>query len=58
MTLTTGTAGPLLTPEHVESLLIEPVLAASVASSPSTTHRCALHRATLCPWRISVVAAW
>ncbi len=34
MTLTTGTAGPLLTPEQVESLLIKPVLAASVALNP------------------------
>src|SRR3954462_15494053 len=37
MTLTTGTAGPLLTPEQVESLLIKPVLAASVALSPLCT---------------------
>ncbi|GAB3314377.1 hypothetical protein GCM10027451_29260 [Geodermatophilus aquaeductus] len=34
MTLTTGTAGALLTPEQVESLLIPPVLAASVALNP------------------------
>lgn len=34
MTLTTGTAGPLLTAEQVESLLIKPVLAASVALNP------------------------
>ncbi|MGY1692342.1 phage major capsid protein [Geodermatophilus sp. SYSU D01105] len=34
MTLTTGTTGPLLTPEQVESLLIKPVLAASVALNP------------------------
>jgi hypothetical protein len=34
MTLTTGTAGPLLTPEQVESLLSKPVLAASVALNP------------------------
>src|SRR3954451_4124123 len=34
MTMTTGTAGPLLTPEQVESLLIKPVLAASVALNP------------------------
>ena len=34
MTLTTGTAGPLLTPEQVESLLIKPVLAAWVALNP------------------------
>ena len=34
MTLTTGTAGPLLTPEQVESLLIKPVMAASVALNP------------------------
>ena len=34
MTLTTGTAGPLLTPEQVESLLIKPVLTASVALNP------------------------
>ncbi len=34
MTLTTGTAGPLLTPEQVESLLIKPVLAASMALNP------------------------
>jgi HK97 family phage major capsid protein len=31
MTLTTGSAGPLLTPEQVEDLLVLPVLAASVA---------------------------
>jgi HK97 family phage major capsid protein len=34
MTLTTGTAGPLLTPEQVEDLLIKPVLTASVALNP------------------------
>src|SRR3954468_22625170 len=34
MTLTTGTAGPLLTPEQVEDLLVLPVLAASVALNP------------------------
>jgi len=34
MTLTTGTAGPLLTPEQVEGLLVLPVLAASVALNP------------------------
>jgi HK97 family phage major capsid protein len=34
MTLTTGTAEPLLTPEQVESLLIKPVLAVSVALNP------------------------
>ncbi|WP_324277128.1 phage major capsid protein [Blastococcus brunescens] len=34
MTLTTGTAGPLLTPEQVENLLVLPVLAASVALNP------------------------
>ncbi len=36
MTRTTGTAGPLLTPEQVESLLIKPVRAASVALNLST----------------------
>jgi HK97 family phage major capsid protein len=34
MTLTTGTAGPLLTPEQVEDLLVLPVLVASVALNP------------------------
>jgi hypothetical protein len=34
VTLTTGTAGPLLTPVQVESLLIKPVLATSVALNP------------------------
>ncbi len=34
MTLTTGTARALPTPEQVESLLIKPVLAASVALNP------------------------
>jgi hypothetical protein len=32
--LTTGTAGPSLTPEQVEDLIIKPVLTASVALSP------------------------
>lgn len=34
MTLTTGTAGSLLTPEQVEDLFTKPVLAASVALNP------------------------
>ena len=34
MTLTTGTAGPLVNPEQVEDFLIKPVLAASVALDP------------------------
>src|SRR3954451_14513658 len=34
MTLTTGNAGPLLTPEQVENLLVLPVLSASVALNP------------------------
>jgi len=34
MTLTTGNAGPLLTPQQVEDLLVLPVLAASVALNP------------------------
>src|SRR5215218_6438487 len=40
MTLTTGTAGPLLTPEQVESLFIKPVLAASVALTPLRSRCC------------------
>ena len=45
MTLTTGTAGPLLTPEQVESLLIKPVLAAGAGTST----RCSRHRSWAAP---------